>query len=192
MTSVDQLKTATPVKRLRWIPFIVLIVLMGLLRISPGFFEERPLPLLMGSLMGPALLGLLMLLWWATFSRAPLTEKLIGFGLSILIMIVGMMTMDSTMQGMGGMIYAIPTACASLGVALSIASGWQSRTRMLFALACFTITFGAWNLVQSEGVDGTFQADLRWRWLKTREQEYLSSLKPAVEQPRRGVFIGLR
>ena len=62
----------------------------------------------MAQFMGPGAVSVLVLVWWVFFSRARLSEKLIGAIGLLLIAVATTMLEDKTVQGMGTMISAVP------------------------------------------------------------------------------------
>lgn len=141
----------------------------------PKLFEAPDLPVLMLGFMGPAAMSLLIMLWWLFASRAGGKEKLIGTAAVIAIGIATTAIMHVSMQGMSPIMYQIPTGIALFAIALVVKSG-QPASRLKTALIACTVGFGAWGLVQMEGVTGKFDPKFSWRWSPTAEQEYLRSL----------------
>jgi outer membrane protein assembly factor BamB len=159
---------------LRWWPAAVLVVAMVLLRKLPDLFESPSLGIFMLGFMGPAGLGILILLWWVVASRASWQEKIIGFVAVSLIGFVASSLCHFSMQGMSVMIFQIPFGFAAFAIPLILLAN-QPSLRLPVALISSVIGFGYWDLLQSEGVSGKFVADLSWRWESTAEESYLKS-----------------
>jgi len=188
MTSSEQVnapKSGNPnLQSLRWWPAAILVVAMVLLRKLPDLFEAPSLGVYMLGFMGPAGLGILILLWWVVASRASWKEKLIGFVAVSIIGLVTSLLCHFTMQGMSVMIFLIPYGFAAFAVPLIVLAN-QPALRLPVALISSVIGFGYWDLLQSEGVSGKFVADLSWRWESTAEESYLKSrsTKKSAEGP---------
>jgi len=188
MVSSEQVtapKSSRPnLQSLRWWPAAVLVVAMVLLRKLPDLFEAPSLGVFMLGFMGPAGLGMLILLWWVVASRASWKEKIIGFVAVSIIGLVTSLLCHFTMQGMSVMIFLIPYGFAAFAVPLIVLAN-QPALRLPVALISSVIGFGYWDLLQSEGVSGKFVADLSWRWESTAEESYLRnrSTKKSAEGP---------
>ena len=159
---------------LRWWPAAVLVVAMVLLRKLPDLFESPSLEVYMLGFMGPAALGILILLWWLVASRASWREKITGF---VAVAIIGFVTCSLchfTMLDMNVPIFQIPFGLGAFAVPLILLAN-KPTLRLPMALISSLIGFGYWDLLQSEGVSGKFVADLSWRWESTAEENYLKS-----------------
>ena len=166
-------------RTLRWWPAAFLVVAMVLLRKLPDTMEAPSLPVFMLGFMGPAGLGLLIMLWWLFASRAHWKEKLIGFVAVAIIGFVAISLCHFTMQGMSVVIFLIPFGTAAFAIPLILFANRPS-IRLPVALISAVIGFGYWDLLQSGGVSGKFVADFSWRWESTAEEKYLKSLANEV------------
>lgn len=162
---------------MRWWPAAVLLVAMAILKYAAYCVDTPSIQLLMSSFFGPVIVTGLVAIWWLGFSRASLSEKFIALGGCLAIATVVIFTIHFSMQGMGVMVSVIPAGGAAFALSLIIGHRWQSRYRLPFVLAMSALSMGFWNLLQSEGVTGTFQSQYRWRWEQTAEDLYLSSRK---------------
>ena len=70
---------------------------------------------------------------------------------------------------MGVIIQVIPTGIAMFALGL-ILFARNPRLRVPMALLLSLLGFGYWDLQQSEGVTGSFAAQLKWRWEPTAEE----------------------
>ncbi|HUP78275.1 MAG TPA: PQQ-binding-like beta-propeller repeat protein, partial [Pirellula sp.] len=129
--------------------------------------------------MGPAGLGLLIMLWWLFASRAHWKEKLIGLVAVAIIGFVAITLCHFTMQGMSVVIFLIPYGTAAFAIPLILFANRPS-IRLPVALVSAVIGFGYWDLLQTGGVSGKFVADFSWRWESTAEEKYLESLANGV------------
>ena len=129
---------------LRWWPAAVLVVAMVLIRKLPDLFESPSLGIFMLGFMGPAGLGILILLWWVVASRASWQEKIIGFVAVSMIGFVASSLCHFTMQGMSVMIFQIPFGFGAFAVPLILLAN-QPSLRLPVALISSVIGFGYWD-----------------------------------------------
>jgi outer membrane protein assembly factor BamB len=183
-----------PGKPLRLWPGVVAVALQWLFwslvpRVAPDFT--------LVAFLGGAGGGLVVLVWWLFFSRAPWIER-VG---AVVLMIVGVFATfrivhESIANGhMGVMlpIYSIPVLSLAL-VAWAIASRRVSGGLRLASMAgAILLACGGFTLVRTGGITGEADPDLHWRWTPTPEERLLAqarnepvpppSAPPAVETP---------
>ncbi len=160
---------------LRWWPAAVLLAVMGTVKAVPTMMESPSLPVMMAGFMGPAVVGLLVVLWWLFASRASVKEKIAGFVGFVSLVVATSMLLHLSMQGMSTILYLVPSGTAVFGLVL-IVFARQKASRLIVALTCAALMMGFWDLLQLKGVTGKFDAEFAWRWSPTAEQEYLRSL----------------
>ncbi|MCA9139714.1 MAG: PQQ-like beta-propeller repeat protein [Planctomycetales bacterium] len=160
---------------LRWWPAVVLLVTMALVRMLPKMFESPELPVMMIGFMGPATIGLLLMVWFCFFSRATLKEKLVGTTAMAVISVVCVALLHMTLAGMFAVVLVIPTGLAAFAIGLVVMSR-KPQWRLPVALTMSLLAYGYWDLQQNEGTTGAFKSQLLWRWEQTAEQRYLSEL----------------
>ncbi len=164
-----------PRRALRWWPAAVLLLAMVGVRYLPSLWEAPSLPILMFGFMGPAGVGLLILVWWCVASRASWKEKVSGLAGFILIAAIAISLVHFSMRGMNVVISVLPTGIALFAIGLILffkSPNWRVPVALLLSL----IGFGYWDLRQSEGVTGQFEPQMLWRWQPTAEQTYLQDL----------------
>ena len=93
-------------RTLRWWPAACLVVLMFLLRMIPALVESPSLPVIFASFLGPAVAGVLILLWWVTFSRSSIRERLLGALLTIAMIGIGRQAVFKEVETTTGLKYA--------------------------------------------------------------------------------------
>jgi outer membrane protein assembly factor BamB len=142
----------------------------------PELMQEGSLVVILLAMMGPALLGLLIVLWWLLFSRASWRERIQGL---LAIGVVGLLTFffaDKSMQGFPLVLGALPTGMAAFAGAVILTSRTSSSTRLMVALIALVAGFGYWTLLRFDGMYGTAKLERSWRWEPTAEDRYLASL----------------
>ena len=135
------------------------------------------------AMLGGVVCGVIVLGWWAFFSRAPRPER---WG-ALLLMLAGSgatwFFIDKSIRtGMMGFMfpfYSIPV----LGLAIV---GWAVLSQRLpdglrraSMVAAILLACGGWTLLRTEGIRGG-GADLAWRWAKTSEEKLVASPLPAA------------
>ncbi len=162
-------------RTLRWWPAACLVGLMFLLRMIPALVESPSLPVIFASFLGPAVAGVLILLWWVTFSRSTIRERLLGALLTIALIGISITLLHPSLANMNAIMYVVPYGAGAFAVSLCLLAA-QPRWRLPVALGAVALTLGYWDLLQSAGVDGTFQPELSWRWIPTAEERYLQTV----------------
>jgi len=159
LTSSDSLQ----INRLRVWPGVVAVVAQWLLRfVVPVLVPGAAIIGLMGSLVA----GIIVLVWWLFFSRAPWAERL---GALLLIVVATFATSrvvhESIATGMMGMMFyisAVPGLTLAL-VAWAVATRRLTRgPRLAALLAAVVLACGGWAFVRTNGLDGNADSDLEW------------------------------
>ena len=181
---IAQTDEPTPRKPLRLWPGVVAVVLQWLLRfglkmVVPGFkgFEFG----IMGGLLG----GLVIVVWWAFFSRASRWER---WGAIVLMIAALFATLRLNHESMGPLWllgYAIPVLCLAF-VAWAVASRrLADGPRRATMVATILLASGVWTAVRTSGITGDHVMEFAWRWTKTSEGQLLSQAgdQPAALRP---------
>lgn len=171
--------------QLRLWPGVLAVVLQWMVMFGlPVFVPEQGGT----AVLGGAVCGLVVLLWWLFFSRAIWWERL-G---AIVVMVVAVAATSrlvhaSVANGMMGFmlfLYALPV----LGLALV---GWAAASRGLSdgrrrasMVAAILLACGTLTLVRTNGISGDAISDFEWRWTPTAEQRLLANAGgPAAKTP---------
>src|SRR5262245_37822784 len=173
---------ATSPKPLRLWPGVVIVAFQWLMRyVIPKLFPEATLfgmPLVfVGVLVGMAC-GILLVLWWLFFSRAPWSERILG----VLLMVVGLWAtlyvVDVSIRGgaMGMLlfVYAIPVVCLAFVIWAIVSRNFSKGLRRATMVASVVIACGIFTLIRTNGMSGQGLADLQWRWSKTAEEKLIA------------------
>lgn len=168
-------------KPLRLWPGVLAVTLQWLGRfVVPEVFPEAAMYGVLGSLA----FGLVIVLWWVFFSRAPRGDR---WGAPLLMVIAMAATpffvhpsIAGGMMGMMFMIVAVPTLSLFFVVwAVTCRNLADGPRRLTMALAIF-LACGMWTLARTEGISGSGGSDLRWRWSPTAEARLLAEGKDAA------------
>src|ERR1019366_2123680 len=176
---IAQTAEPTPQTPLRLWPGVVAVVLQWLLRfglkmVVPGFTGFK------FGIMGGLLGGLVIVVWWAFFSRAPRSER---WG-AIVLMIAALFATARLNYESIGPVWVI--GCATRVRRLSFVA-WAVASRRLSAglrraamVAVILLACGGWTAVRTTGITGDHVMEFAWRWTKTSEVQLLTQ---AGDQP---------
>ncbi|MEM8735290.1 MAG: PQQ-binding-like beta-propeller repeat protein [Planctomycetota bacterium] len=164
-----------------WIPAL-LVVAMIVCRFIPGMIENAPGMIWMVSAFGPFLIGLGIVLWWLTLSRASWRERLVGFIGIIGCITGGIVLLDSTMFGAPVVVMTIPLGIAGFAIGSILTSQMLSFRRTLIALVLCLVGACTTALFKNQGVWGNFAFDVSWRWNETAEERLLAEKTDRTNQ----------
>ena len=129
-------------------------------------------------MMGAALLGLLIILWWLLFSRARWYERLAAFPLMILAAYAAARAVHPSIAGgaQGYMTYllAIPTLTVALVGWAAVSRGLAPVTRAASVLVALLLGCLPWMLVRTGGMSADGRSDFHLRWTPTPEERLLA------------------
>jgi outer membrane protein assembly factor BamB len=159
---------------LRLWPGILAAVLMWVVRLIVPLIDSQ---LGLGAVAGGALLGVVILVWWLFFSRAPWPDRIGAIVLMVLAIVATYRVVDVSIATgmMGGLlimygISALPSALvagAVAGARLSDA-GRRAAIAMAILLAC-----AAFTMLRTDGITG-IGSQFAWRWTPTAEETLLA------------------
>ena len=180
-------------KPLRLWPGVALAVLVLLVRLVAPLFPEGSMIALLGSVAG----GVLILLWWLFFSRAPWAERVGAVVLMIAAVFATYYVVHESIRGgmmnrMLPIILALPFMPVAL-VAWAVASRRLSAgPRRAALVATILLVCGVFTIIRTDGVLGGVP-QITWRWTPTAEERLLARAEsdpapPPVVVPAPGVF----
>ena len=154
---------------LRVWPALLLIATMLFLRYLPKLMTTRPDAVLMAQAMGPAICGILILIWWLCFSRAKWFERIAGLiGVAVSMYMVSL-TVDSSMLGVGSMFLTFPMGLAAFGIGATVARHMLNSKRTMVAILFAMIGFGFSALLRMDGMWSDAKVNFDWRWSPSAE-----------------------
>ena len=122
--------------------------------------------------------ALLILVWWAFFSRAPRLER---FGAILLIAVALAATRPILHKsiagaGMGFMfpIFGLTSASIALVAGALVGRRLSDRGRRIALAASILLGCVGWALVRTGGITGDGDSDMAWRWSQTPEERLLA------------------
>jgi outer membrane protein assembly factor BamB len=182
-TPLVQTDNPTSQKLLRLWPGVVAVVLQWLLwLVLPIVSRDTAIV----AILGAVALGLVVVVWWLFFSRAPWVERVGALVLMIVAVVATKRVVHPSIAGgmMGNMlpVYAIPAMSLAL-VAWAVATRRLSvGLRRASLVVVIVLACGVFTLLRTGGITGDADSDLHWRWSKTPEERLLAqaSNEPAA------------
>src|SRR4029453_13836583 len=177
----------TSSKPLRLWPGIVFVTLEWLL--WTVFSLVAPAEQAVLGMLGGAACGLVVLLWWLFFSRAPWVERLGALALMILAVPVAyrFAHQSVTTAAMGNllMILSIPAMTLALVVWAVASQRLSSGRRRAWMAVAISLACASLGLVRIGGVSGDGVFDIHWRWTPTPEDRLLARVgnEPVTPAP---------
>jgi outer membrane protein assembly factor BamB len=163
-------------KPLRLWPGVAAVALQCLLWLVDPLIIDGDM---MFAVFGGLLLGVVVIVWWLFFSRAPWSERL---GAIVLMVVAVMATYrvvhPSISNGMmGGMlpVFSVPLLCLALVAWAAGSRGLSAVPRWVALVAATALACGVMTLLRTGGIGGGNLADLHWRWTETPEERLLAA-----------------
>src|SRR6185295_8522856 len=174
MTTIET-ALETPRKPIRVWPGVIAVALQWVgWFVVPALFPQAAIVALFSGVIG----GLIILLWWLFFSRAPWIERIAALVLIVLALIGTKRLVHESIAGggMGMLLYILAIPVFSLGLVLwaVISRHFSTAKRRLAFMPMLLIGCGLFMLVRTGGLTAEFDNDLHWRWSKTPEQALLA------------------
>ncbi|NUM76958.1 PQQ-like beta-propeller repeat protein [candidate division KSB1 bacterium] len=157
-------------KPLRLWPGVVAVALMWLLRyIVPIIIPDAAMFAIFGGLG----LGLVVVLWWLFFSRAPWVERVGALVLMVVALAVTKRFVHPSiaggMQGMLLFVYAVPVLCLALVAGAVVSRGLSTGPRRATIMGAILLACGVFTLIRTAGIIG-IGSEFHWRWTPTPEE----------------------
>ncbi len=119
--------------------------------------------------------GLLVLLWWLFFSRAPWFERLAALFLMAATLVANVRFVHLSLAAQGlGYVLPIPLYCLALVFWAAATRGMPVGARRAWLVVAMLLACVPANLVRVDGVTGYLQMQLAWRWTPTAEERLLA------------------
>ncbi len=167
----DSSPTSRPLRV--WIP-LLLLAAMPAIRYLPRSMDDPPQALMFAASIGPALLGILILVWWITFSRASWRECLYGLVGVAAVFGLGLALADKSMLELPPIaLLTLPMGLAGFAIGVILLSHRSPLARTSVAVLLAAIGFGYSALQRNEGMWGNYALELDWRWNPSPEEQRL-------------------
>jgi outer membrane protein assembly factor BamB len=149
------------------------LILIGVL-VVPVVVPDGGTFAILGSVGG----GVLILLWWLFFSRAPWRDRLGVVALMIAAVLATSLVVDkSVSNGMMGLmlyLFSIPLQGIVLVAALALSHGRTTAVRRAAVVVAVILACAATTVVRTSGLSGEGISELHWRWTPTPEDRLLA------------------
>ncbi len=175
----------TPTRPLRLRPGVILAILLVVARyvvpvLAPDA-EIAEMPLALLAMIAGVLLGVVIVVWWLVFSRAPWPERLAA---PLLMTVGGVLTSlvvhESVRGGHMGMmlpLYLAPVLGLALVAWAVVSQRLPDAIRLATMAGAIALACVPFALLRTGGVIGA-GSELHWRWTPTPEQRLLAEAKP--------------
>ena len=158
---------------LQWLSWFVL----------PIFVPEA----VMYGMLAGVLAGLVIVVWWLFFSRAPWSERVGAIALMPVAVFATKRIVHPSIEnaGMGMMlpIFAIPVLSLALVAWAAASRRLKSGPRRAWMVASILLACGVFTLVRTGGISGEGNPDLHWRWTPTPEERLLAQAPDEIAEP---------
>jgi outer membrane protein assembly factor BamB len=164
---------AIPQKPLRLWPGIVAVAIQWFFRIG----VKALVPGITGfgyAVLGSLALALVLIVWWAFFSRARRWERLAALVLMVGAMAVTWLLKHDSMWLPWLFAYAIPLLSLAFVAWAVVTSRLSNRIRHATMVATILVACFGWLLVRQNGINGDHVATFGWRWRASSEERLLA------------------
>jgi outer membrane protein assembly factor BamB len=130
------------------------------------------------AILGAVALGLVVVVWWLFFSRAPWAERVGAIVLMVVAVIATKRIVHPSIAGgmMGNMlpVYAVPALSLALVTWAVATRRFSDGLRRVSLVVAIVLACGVFTLLRTGGITGDADSDLHWRWSKTPEERLLA------------------
>jgi outer membrane protein assembly factor BamB len=136
------------------------------------------------AMLGTVAAGLLVLLWWVFFSRAPWLERLGAVSLMAAAVFAARRFLHPSIAGAGmGMLFyflVIPVLALALVAWAAASRRLSTGPRRASLVAAVLLACGAFMLVRTAGTSSNSPVNFHWRWTPTPEERLLARERNAA------------
>ncbi len=177
-------------KSLRLWPGIVIVILQWFIRYALPIIVPAALAV---AVFGGLILGLVVVLWWAFFSRAPRTDRWLGVLLIIAAMAATPLVLhESIANGMMGLmfvVYATPLVSLLFVIWAVISQRFPVPVKRITMVVAVLLACGYWALLRTGGITADLHIDFSWRWISSPEEQLVAKVDPQTELPHQIVDV---
>jgi outer membrane protein assembly factor BamB len=161
---------------LRLWPGVVAVVLQWLLWVGVPLVMPGTIAGYIAA-FGALICGLLVVVWWTFFSRAPWSERLGAVGLMIVALFATSRILHESIatggQGFIYFVYAIPVLCLAFVVWAVAGRRLSDGPRRVAMVATIVLACGTWALLRTDGTS-SISSEFSWRWSQSPEERLLA------------------
>jgi len=179
MNTGEQESTKDPVSHnsLRIWPGVAIVVIQWLIRFIIPLLSSSDKALMIG-VFGGILGGLAVVVWWAFFSRARISERWGAILLMIISLFAASRFLDKSIatanMGMMFEIYSIPVMSLAFIVWAVTCQRFTGTIRLVTMVLTIVLASGVWILLRTNGMTSHLHHELAWRWARTEEDRFMS------------------
>lgn len=154
-------------------PAIIIVALQWISR----FGVKAVIPGIEGfaqGMMGSFVFTILLIVWWAFFSRARWKERLGALALMIAALGAAWLLRHESMWVVWLVGYAVPVLSLAFVLWAVITRKLPDRVRHATMVATILIVCLGWLFVRTNGIDGDHVATFGWRWTASAEEKLLA------------------
>lgn len=156
-------------------PGVLIVALMWIVSQVPGWIAPGTFTQFLAMFWGPIVGAVAYIGWWLFASRISWTDRGLGLAAFVIVGIGAYSTYHSSISVFGLFLSALPTTITAWLVWLIVSLFATSHLfRRVGLVIVFVLTWGYFSLFRMDGVDGSFKADMRWRWNPTAEEKFLA------------------
>lgn len=166
--------TALP-KAPRWGVGLLIALVMWLIIKIPEWVAPTTMFRFGAMVWGPMLGTAAMVIWWLGFSRVPWATRWWGLAAFVLGMLIAFGLGHPSMRPMGLLIFAMPINVTLMVIWVAFAA---RKSPLLMRAGLVLILLVAWSFfatLRMDGLTGSIEAAISWRWSPTAEDRYLAS-----------------
>jgi len=126
----------------------------------------------------PALLSLVLVLWWLLLSRARFGERLLGLLTLIVILLIQQLLSHETMRGPVFIVMTVPLTIGAFALGLIVFGKQLTIKRTVISLVFATLAASVSMFTRNDGVWGDFSFELLPRWSKSSDELVTSISRP--------------
>lgn len=179
-SAAERERTTSETRKVRlWPAGVVLVGQMIALGLSVTPAIDNPTRFLY-MMLGPAVCGLLFVLWLLLASRLRWRERFLDFGAAVLFAISAALLGDASM-GVSIWIYGVPLTMMVITLGLFLGRAWRMLPRTALVTVLLLAVWLPFGLARLEGFTGYYLPELSWRWSPSGEPA-LGSTPPVGER----------
>ncbi len=159
-----------------WPAILIIAALWAAVLLPVRIAPDEQMVAFMLAFMAPMGAAALLAVWWVLLSRIPWSHRLLGLvgivGLGALTYVLA----DTSLQGMGFFVFALPYAITGIVVWLALTPFLRWPMRFGGLLILVALAGGFWSTLRFDGTSGEFAPEFSWRWSLTPEQRFLADI----------------
>ena len=170
--TIEYPSTTVPARPKIWLPVVLIAIYWAYIFISNAI--EMPMfPRFMSQTAAMALVGLIFVAWWLIKGRVTWGEKFLVLAACVASLVVAKISSHPSL-GPFPIINGIPMVFTGWALWMLLAQKANHRLWLGGLIVAIFLSTGIFPFVRAEGLTGSGMPDMRWRWKKSAEDEYLA------------------